>query len=73
MRLANDLLRCPHWDPDKIKSPLANMAPETNYLGENIPIGAAIDTEVKLPENINAGVEGYIDDLATANNRQSRQ
>ena len=66
MRLANDLLRCPHWDPDKIKSPLANVAPETKYLGKNIPIGAALDTEVKLPENINAGVKGYIDDLATA-------
>jgi hypothetical protein len=48
--LANDLLCCPHWDPDKIKSPLSHAVPETKYLENNIKIGTALEAEVKLPQ-----------------------
>ncbi len=64
--LANDLLHCQYWDPKILHSPLLESVPETKYLPDSIPFGQAEPTETELNPEQTAGVEGYIDDIATA-------
>ncbi|EJK63975.1 hypothetical protein THAOC_15339, partial [Thalassiosira oceanica] len=64
--LANDLLECDQWEPDKLPSPHAALLPPIERLAEDIPFGIAEEADVGLPDQCMGGVDGYIDDGACA-------
>lgn len=64
--LANDLIHCPLWDPSVVTSPLQEKIPPTVLLDRHIPFGEALEADVKIPADITAGTDSYIDDIATA-------
>ncbi|KAL7525801.1 hypothetical protein ACHAXR_002849, partial [Thalassiosira sp. AJA248-18] len=64
--LANDLLYCEKWDPNKLPSPYANELPPPERIPGNVEFGRAEEADVKLDPSITGGAEGYIDDGACA-------
>jgi hypothetical protein len=64
--LANDLIKCHHWNPNTIPSPLQAMIPNTTLMDKDIAFGKALEPDVHLSVEITAATEGYINDLATA-------
>ena len=64
--LANDLLHCPHWDPEELPSPHIDKLPQPERMHDSIPFSKALKADVRLPPSQKAGVEGYIDDGAIA-------
>ena len=64
--LADDLLQCKKWIPKKLPSPYAATLPEPILLEEDIPFGKAEEADAKLDPSRKGGVDGYVDDGATA-------
>ena len=60
--LANDLITCDEWDPDKLPAPLATHIPLTKRIKDSIPFANALDPDVTLPINMKSTCDGYIDD-----------
>ena len=63
--LANDLIQCHLWDPTVVTNPLQHCIPKTKLLEADCQFEEALESDVEIPDTT-AGVEGYIDDLATA-------
>ena len=64
--LANDLLYCDQWDPTTLPPPYAPTLPDPEQFPDNIPVGKAEESNVKMEPCILGGAEGYIDDGACA-------
>ncbi len=60
--LANDILHCPHWDPNKDKSPHVRLLATPRLLDESIPFGQAKDLDVMIPPDDCGRVDDFIDD-----------
>jgi hypothetical protein len=64
--LANEISRCPEWDPAQLHSPAQPVAPPPRRLETTIPFGPGRRMAVAIPlsEAENVGrVDGFIDDL----------
>ena len=64
--ISNDLLQCSLWDPTTHHAPIQRFVPQTKTFDKDLPFGEALEADVELESNRTAGVESYIDDLATA-------
>ena len=64
--LASDLLHCKGWDPTTIKHPHTHLIEDPERLPDEIQFTKALEADVKLPPEQEAGTEGYIDDGAVA-------
>jgi len=64
--LANDLLHCQLWNPQKLPSPYSDDLPPPERLDAQIPFGRADQADVSLDPSITGGADGYIDDGACA-------
>jgi hypothetical protein len=60
--LANDILHCPHWDPNKDKSPHVRLLATPRLLDQSIPFGQAKDLDVMIPSDDYGRVDDFIDD-----------
>jgi len=59
------LLKCEKWDPTIDPPPLADLVPEPERLDDSLPYGAALETDVKFPNVVTGGCDGYLDDSIT--------
>ena len=64
--LTSDLIECENWDPATTPFPLMNLIREPERMSDETPFGDALEADVTFPRKVTAGVEGYIDDSATA-------
>jgi hypothetical protein len=60
--LANDLLHCPQWDPQRLKSPHSALLKDPLVLGPEIPFSPAKSLDVKLDPDDFGKVDIFIDD-----------
>ena len=60
--LANDLLRCSDWDPNKLKSPHSDQLKKPLVLGPEIPFCQAKNLDVQLEPDDFGKVDIFIDD-----------
>ena len=60
--LANDILSCQEWDPDKLKAPIQDMMPKPSSLPSDIPHATAKQTIVNIPAEDQGKCDVYIDD-----------
>jgi hypothetical protein len=61
--LANDLLRCPDWNPDEIHAPIQKHVPETVYLSADTPFAPGLPLVVNLPNDDQGKADCYLDDI----------
>ncbi len=60
--LANDILHCPHWDPNQDKPPHVRLLSSPRLLDNSIPFGQAKDLDVMIPPDDYGRVDDFIDD-----------
>jgi len=60
--LANDILHCKNWNPEKTKSPHASKIQPTKYLDESVPYSQAKELDVEIPPDDHGRVDDFIDD-----------
>ena len=61
--LANDILSCPDWDPEKIHSPHKHHIQQPELQPEGTEFGQALQADVDVPPLSSGIVESSIDDL----------
>ena len=61
--LANDILSCPDWDPEKVHIPHKQHIQEPELQLEETHYGQAFAADVDIPPIPNGIVKSYIDDL----------
>jgi len=60
--LANDILHCPHWDPQEISSPHSAKVEPAKYLPADLPFVPAECLDLELPQDDWGKVDDFIDD-----------
>jgi len=60
--LANDILHCPHWNPNDLKSPHTSILLDPVTLDDSIPYHQARDLDVDIPLDDCGRIDDFIDD-----------
>jgi hypothetical protein len=63
--LANEIILCQDWDPEKLHSPAQPQVPNPIRLSPGIPMAQAkpMSVVIPTPDRLESRVDGYIDDL----------
>jgi hypothetical protein len=60
--LANDLLHCPDWQPEKVHSPHSNLILDPLLLEDSVPFRQAKELDVDIPVDDWGCINDFIDD-----------
>lgn len=63
--LANDIMRCPEWDPLTLHHPVAHLIPPPSNLPDSMPFADVMPTIVSVEYNDWGQADVYIDDTCT--------
>jgi hypothetical protein len=63
--LANEISLCEEWDLEVLRSPAQPVTPIPIREPNDVPIGTACETTVRVPVGSTARTDGFIDDLIT--------
>jgi len=60
--LANDLLHCPDWQPEKVHSPHSNLILDPLLLEDSVPFRQAKELDIDIPVDDWGRIDDFIDD-----------